>query len=224
MRTLTKICPLLTNEKINRTVQSLGVQRYPVLLFVSSRRISFIAQRVFSIASTHRKTKSVEKPPLRGGDDVYPFVCDTVRGDVLTCATHDSRRGSRTRRWCVTLVCYAILHVHEQPAKIARMPERIGHCNQPLHSTGLTVLAIISIGYREMNERNRLAKIVAKFLNQRSTGKLSYAVLCHAKFIIVLLVLSCPKSVFLLQARLLQRCVFIQIWNLICRTLWSLFW
>ena len=36
--------------------------------------------------------------------------------------------------------------------------------------------------------------------------------------------LSCPKSVFLLQTRLLQRCIFIQTWNLICRTLWYLFW
>ena len=32
------------------------------------------------------------------------------------------------------------------------------------------------------------------------------------------------KSVFPLQTRLLQRCIFIQTWNLICRTLRFLFW
>lgn len=50
---------------------------------------------------------------------------------ILTRAAHDEE----AKMASVTLVCYAIQHVHERLSKIARMPPRIGHCNQLLHSS-----------------------------------------------------------------------------------------
>lgn len=68
----------------------------------------------------------------------------------------------------VTLVCYAIQHVHERPSEIARMPPRIGHCNQLfLHSSievGRACVERFRYGPRGMNERKRRVETAIVFL------------------------------------------------------------
>lgn len=89
---------------------------------------------LLSSGATRCSAKSVEKQRLkRGGNDVYPFA-----RRILTRAAHDEE-ARRPKMASVTLVCYAIQHVHERLSKIARMPPRIGHCNQLLHSSSEVV-------------------------------------------------------------------------------------
>lgn len=85
-------------------------------------------------------TKSVEKQ--KGGNDVYPFA-----RRILTRAAHDEEEARRPKMASVTLVCYAIQHVHERLSKIARMPPRIGHCNQLSHSSLSVCLCVRRFRY-----------------------------------------------------------------------------